>query len=180
MCKRSRPCTEPTRSRPQEAPSRAVLESSELTIHGLDELKTLVGREAGVSPWYVVSQDLISRFAELTGDTQWIHTNPERARAESPFGGTVAHGFLTLSLMSRLVREAVDLQGDFKMGVNYGFNRLRFPAPVPAGSRIRARVILNALQEAAGYLEIAWGVAIEIEDSARPALVAEWLLRKYY
>jgi acyl dehydratase len=157
-----------------------VLESCGLTIHGIEELKALVGHETGVSPWFAVTQDLISQFAELTGDTQWIHVNPERAQFESPFGSTVAHGFLTLSLISGLVRQAVDLQGDFKMTVNYGFNRLRFPAPVPAGSRIRARVILNALQEAAGYLEIAWGVAIEIEDSARPALVAEWLLRKYY
>ena len=82
--------------------------------------------------------------------------------------------------MSRLVREAVDLQDEFKIGVNYGFNRLRFPAPVPAGARIRARVTLNALQESSDHVEIAWGVTIEIENSARPALVAEWLIRKYF
>ena len=140
----------------------------------------LVGREAGVSAWLAVTQDLISRFAELTGDTQWIHINPERARVESPFGNTIAHGFLTLSLMSTLVREAVDLQDDFKMGVNYGFNRLRFSAPVPVGSRIRARVTLNALKESADHVEIAWGVTIEIEDGTKPALVAEWLIRKYF
>jgi acyl dehydratase len=157
-----------------------VVESCGLTIHGFEELKALVGREAGVSAWFAVTQDLISQFAELTGDTQWIHVNLERARTESPFGNTIAHGFLTLSLMSRLVREAVDLQDDFKMGVNYGFNRLRFPAPVPAGSRIRARVTLNALKESAGHVEIAWGVTIEIENSAKPALVAEWLIRKYF
>jgi acyl dehydratase len=157
-----------------------MIDSSGLTIHGVEELKTLVGGETGVGPWFTVTQDLISRFAELTGDTQWIHTDPVRAQAESPFGTTVAHGFLTLSLISRLVREAVDLQGDFKLGVNYGFNRLRFPAPVPVGSRIRARVTLNALQQSADYIEIAWGVTIEIEDTSRPALVAEWLVRKYF
>jgi acyl dehydratase len=156
-----------------------VVKSSRLTIHGFEELKALVGREAGVSGWFAVTQELISQFAELTGDTQWIHVNPERARAESPFGNTIAHGFLTLSLMSRLVREAVDLPDDFKMGVNYGFNRLRFPAPVPAGARIRARVALNALKESPGHVEIAWGVTIEIEDGDKPALVAEWLIRKY-
>ena len=92
----------------------------------------------------------------------------------------MAHGFLTLSLISRLVREAVDLQGDFRLSVNYGFNRVRFPAPVPVGSRIRARVTLNALQQSADHVEIAWGVTIEIEGAPRPALAAEWLLRKYY
>ena len=157
-----------------------MVESCGLTIHGFEELKTLVGHEAGVSAWFAVPQDLISQFAALTGDTQWIHVDPERARAESPFGNTIAHGFLTVSLMSRLVREAVDLQDHFKMGVNYGFNRLRFPAPVPAGSRIRARVTLNALKESSDHVEIAWGVTIEIENSARPALVAEWLIRKYF
>jgi acyl dehydratase len=151
-----------------------------LTIHGFEELKALVGREAGVSSWFAVTQDLISQFAEITGDTQWIHVDPARARSESPFGGTIAHGFLTLSLMSRLVREAVDLRDDFRLGVNYGFNRLRFPAPVPAGSRIRARVSLNQLKESADHVEIAWGVTIEMEHSARPALVAEWLVRKYF
>ena len=162
------------------APTTEVVESCGLTIHGFQELKALVGHEAGVSAWFAVTQDLISQFAELSGDTQWIHVDPERARTESPFGTAIAHGFLTLSLMSRLVREAVDLQDDFKMGVNYGFNRLRFPAPVPSGSRIRARVTLNALKESTGHVEIAWGVTIEIENSARPALVAEWLIRKYF
>ena len=157
-----------------------MIDSSGLTIHGVQELKTLIGRETGVGPWFTISQDLISQFGELTGDTQRIHTDPARAQAESPFATTVAHGFLTLSLMSRLVREAVDLQDDFKMGVNYGFNRLRFPAPVPAGSRIRARVTLNALKESSDHVEIAWGVTIEIEDSAKPALAAEWLIRRYF
>jgi acyl dehydratase len=151
-----------------------------LTIHGVQELKSLIGRETGVGPWFTVTQDLISQFGELTGDTQWIHTDPARAQAESPFATTVAHGFLTLSLISRLVREAVDLRGDFRLSVNYGFNRVRFPAPVLVGSRIRARVALNALRENADYVEIAWAVTIEIEGHARPALVAEWLLRKYY
>jgi acyl dehydratase len=157
-----------------------VLESSELTIHGFEELNTLVGHETGVSPWFAVTQDLISQFAGLTGDTQWIHVDPARALAESPFGATVAHGLLTLSLISTLVRQAVDVQGDFKMTVNYGFNRVRFPAPVPAGARIRARVTLNAVTESADHVQIVWGIIIEIEQSAKPALVAEWLIRKYF
>jgi acyl dehydratase len=148
-------------------------------IHGIEELKALVGREAGVSPWLAVPQELISGFAELTGDQQWIHVDAERARAESPFGATIAHGFLTLALVSRLVSQAVEFEGDFKMGVNYGFNRLRFPAPVPAGSRIRARVTLNSVKEPADHVEIAWGVTVEVEHGAKPALVAEWLIRKY-
>ena len=166
--------------RPVKSIQAEVIDSCGLTIHGVEELRTLIGRETGVGPWFTVSQDRISRFAELTCDTQWIHTDPERARAESPFGATVAHGFLTLSLISRLVREAVDLQGDFRLSVNYGFNRVRFPAPVPVDSRLRARVVLNALHEAPDHVEIVWGVTIEIESAPRPALVAEWLLRKYY
>jgi acyl dehydratase len=151
-----------------------------LTIHGIPELKSMVGREVGVGPWFTVTQELISGFAELTGDTQWIHVDAARARAESAFGGTIAHGFLTVSLLSRLVRDAVDVQADFKMGVNYGFNRLRFPAAVRAGSRIRARVVLQGVTEAGDHVEIAWGVTLELEHSAKPALVAEWLIRRYF
>jgi acyl dehydratase len=145
----------------------------------IEELKASVGSEAGVSEWLEVTQELIDGFAALTGDRQWIHVDPERARRESPFGATVAHGFLTLSLLSQLVSQAVDVRMESKLRVNYGFNRLRFPATVPAGSRIRARVTPNAIRDIDGGIEIAWGVVVEVENQAKPAVAAEWLVRTY-
>jgi acyl dehydratase len=145
----------------------------------IEDLKASISREAGVSEWFTVSQELIDGFAALSGDSQWIHIDPERARRESPFGATVAHGFLTVALLSRLVSQAVDLRTDSKMRVNYGFNRLRFPSPVPAGSRIRAHVTPNAVREFEGGVEIAWGVVVEVENQTKPALAAEWLVRAY-
>jgi acyl dehydratase len=145
----------------------------------VEDFRRSIGKEAGASGWLTVSQDMIDEFARLSGDRQWIHVDSERARRESPFGATVAHGFLTVALLSRLVTEAVDLRGDAKMRVNYGFNRLRFPAPVTAGSRIRARVTPNAVRDVEGGLEIAWGIVVEIENQAKPALAAEWLVRMY-
>jgi acyl dehydratase len=146
----------------------------------IDELQASIGREAGVSDWLTVTQELIDGFAALTGDQQWIHVDPERARRESPFGTTVAHGFLTVALLSKLVSQAVNLQIESKMRINYGFNRLRFPAPVLAGSRIRAHVTPTAIREIDGGVEIAWGVTVEIENQPKPALAAEWLVRAYY
>ncbi len=146
----------------------------------IEEVKASIGREAGVGEWLVVTQDLIDQFAAITGDRQWIHVDAERARRESPYGATVAHGFLTVALLSGLVSRAVDLRTESKMRVNYGFNRLRFPAPVPAGGRIRAHVTPNAVREVEGGIEIAWGVVVEIEFQAKPALAAEWLVRMYF
>ena len=146
----------------------------------IEELRQSIGKEAGVSGWLPVSQRLVDEFAELSGDRQWIHVDVERARRESPFGTTVAHGFLTVALLSRLVHDAVNVQADSKLRVNYGFNRLRFPAPVRVGSRIRARVTPNAVRDVEGGVEIAWGVVVEIENQAKPALAAEWLLRVYF
>jgi acyl dehydratase len=146
----------------------------------IEDVRTSIGREVGVSNWLAVTQDLIDGFAALTGDRQWIHVDTERARGESPFGNTIAHGFLTVALLSRLVAEAVDIRSGFKMRVNYGFNRLRFPAPVPAGARIRAHVTANAVREVEGGTEIAWGVVVEIEGRTKPAVAAEWLVRIYY
>jgi acyl dehydratase len=145
----------------------------------IEDVRQSIGKEAGVSGWLQVTQDLIERFAALTGDRQWIHVDAERARRESPFGATVAHGFLTVALLSRMVSEAVDLRVDCKMRVNYGFNRLRFPAPVTAGSRIRAHVTPNAVRDVEGGIEITWGVMVEIENHAKPAVAAEWLVRIY-
>jgi acyl dehydratase len=146
----------------------------------IEEVQASIGREAGVSEWLTVTQEMIGQFAALTGDSQWIHVDPERARRESPFGSTVAHGFLTVALLSGLVSQAVDVQLEHKMRINYGFNRLRFPAPVPAGSRIRAHVTPSAVRQFEGGIEIAWGVVVEVENQAKPALAAEWLVRTYF
>src|SRR5512137_1334907 len=118
-----------------------------VVVTDLDELKNLVGREIGVTEWLQVTQDRIQQFAEATEDRQWIHLDAERAKRESPYGTTVAHGFLTLSLISYLMKQAVQIQGGLRMAVNYGLNRVRFPAPVPAGSRIRGRFALVELNE---------------------------------
>jgi acyl dehydratase len=147
-------------------------------IESIADLTDLVGREVGVSEWVEVSQGRIERFAEATEDRQWIHTDPERAARESPFKTTIAHGFLTLSLLSEMGRTAVSV-GGVRMGLNYGLNRVRFMSPVPAGSRIRGRFTLAAAKEFDGGLEVAWKVAVEREGAERPCCVAEWLVRYY-
>ncbi len=144
-------------------------------IEGLEELRSLEGQEAGVSDWLAVTQEMINRFADLTDDHQWIHVDVERAQRESRFGTTVAHGFLTLSLLSQLMHQTVEIRGDFQMLINYGFNRLRFVSPVPAGSRIRARLAVKNVTEN----EVIWIATIELEGSDKPAIVAEWLERFY-
>lgn len=144
-------------------------------IQGLDELRSLAGQEVGVSDWLPITQDTINRFADLTNDHQWIHVDVERARRESRFGTTIAHGFLTLSLLSQLMHSAVEVRGDFKMLINYGFNRLRFVSPVPANARIRARLAVNNVTGN----EVAWLATIELEGSEKPAIVAEWIERFY-
>ena len=146
----------------------------------LDDLRARVGQEVGVSGWRAITQEQINRFAELTGDDQWIHIDVERARRESPYGTTIAHGFLTVSMLSGLIKEAVEISGDAKMRINYGFNRLRFTGAVPAGSRIRGRFTLNSMKDIDGGVEIAWGAAVEVEGREKPALVAEWLGRTYF
>jgi acyl dehydratase len=146
----------------------------------LEELRTRVGQEVGVSPWHTVTQEQINRFAEVTGDDQWIHCDVERARRESPYGTTIAHGFLTVSLMSKFAKEAVAIEGPYKMRINYGFNRLRFTGGVPAGSRIRAHFMLNSIKDVEGGVEIAWGVSVEVEGREKPAVIAEWLGRTYF
>ena len=122
---------------------------------------------------------MIDEFADLTGDRQWIHIDPDRARRESPFKTTIAHGFLTVALLSRMIHDAAHIDDPSKHRINYGFNRLRFPAPVPAGSRIRAHVTPNSVRDVEGGLEVAWGITVEIENQPKPALAAEWLIRIY-
>ncbi|HTB14971.1 MAG TPA: MaoC family dehydratase [Bryobacteraceae bacterium] len=146
----------------------------------LDELRTKVGLEIGVSDWRQITQQQIDQFADVTGDHQWIHIDPERARRESPYGTTIAHGFLTVALLSQLINEAVVIDGNFKLRVNYGFNRLRFTGAVPSGARIRARFTLHSIKDIEGGVELNWLSTVEVEGRDKPALVAEWLGRTYY
>jgi acyl dehydratase len=145
----------------------------------VDEVAGFTGQEIGVSDWVVVTQEKINLFAEATGDYQWIHVDAERARAESPYGATIAHGFLTLSLLSELSREAVAIEGEFKMRINYGLNRVRFPAAVRAGDRVRGRFTVGAVEPLENAVQIVWKCTVEIEGQTKPALVAEWLTRLY-
>lgn len=140
-----------------------------------DALQALVGHELGVSAWHVVDQGMIDRFAEVTGDDQFIHVDPARAAAESPFGGTIAHGFLTLSLLSLFGREALPAIARRRMGVNYGFDKVRFVAPVRSGARVRGRFRLaQAERRSPSEIGLCYAVTVEIEGGAKPALVAEW------
>jgi acyl dehydratase len=142
------------------------------------QLEARVGEELGVSPWVEVTQERIDLFARAIEDFQWIHVDRERA-ATSPYGGTIAHGFLTLSLLSRLSEMTFSFS-DRKMGVNYGLNRVRFTAPVPSGARVRARFTLAKYEKLAGGVQVTWSVTMEREGSDKPVLVAEWLGRHYY
>lgn len=139
-------------------------------------LNGLVGKQM-VSPWQPVTQEQVTAFAEVTGDRQWIHVDAERARRESPYGGTIAHGFYTLSLSSRLLREAVGAIEGARVGINYGLNKVRFPAPLPSGSLVRARCTLQRIDPADGGVQATWSVVIERDGAAKPCCVAEWLVR---
>ncbi len=150
-------------------------------IESVEKLGEHVGREVAVSDWLEVAQERINQFAEATGDRQWIHTDPERAARESPFEGAIAHGFLTLSLLSDLMMRAVSV-GGVQMGLNYGLNRVRFVAPVPAGARLRGRFTLAGLEEISGGggVQATWSVTVEREGGdKKPCCVAEWLVRYY-
>ena len=143
-------------------------------------LEEFSGREIGVSDWLEVTQDRIRQFAEATEDRQWIHLDRERADRESPFGATVAHGFLTLSLISYLMRQVLEFRGDLRMTVNYGLNRVRFPAPVRAGAKIRGRFALQSFKALPDCVEAVWATSIEIENSQKPCCIAEWVVRYYF
>jgi acyl dehydratase len=145
----------------------------------IPELEQRVGEEVGVSPWVEVTQERIDTFAKAIDDFQWIHVDPERAKT-SPFGGTIAHGFLTLSLLSHLSERTFSF-AKRKMGVNYGLNRVRFTAPVPSGSRVRARFTLQKFERLGdGGIQVTWNALIERDGSDKPVIVAEWLGRHYY
>jgi len=142
------------------------------------DLENRVGEEVAVSPWLEMTQERIDTFAKAIEDFQWIHVDPVRAGA-SPFGRTIAHGFLTLSLLSRLSEMTFSFS-DRKMGINYGLNRVRFTAPVPSGARVRARFTLGKYEKLDGGVQVTWNTLVEIEGSDKPALVAEWIGRHYY
>jgi acyl dehydratase len=147
-------------------------------VESIAALKDLVGSEIAVTDWLTIKQDRIGQFAEATEDRQWIHIDSERARRESPYGTTIAHGFLTLSLLSHFMKHALEIRG-IRMGVNYGLNRVRFPAPVPVGSRIRARVALHSIRDFPGGCEATLSFTVECEGSVKPCCVAEWIVRYY-
>ena len=144
-----------------------------LTVNGIEELQELVGKTVGPSDWREVTQEMIDTFAELSGDDQWIHVDVERAKKESPFGTTVAHGNLTLSMIDGIRRDVLQ-SGGFKLGVNYGWNKVRFPAPVPAGSRIRASVEVVSVDDVGGgWWQVVQRWTVEVEGSEKPCCVAD-------
>jgi len=149
-----------------------------IVIPSIARLKEWTGKEVAVTDWFAVSQERIDAFAGATEDHQWIHVDRERAAEESPYGTTVAHGFLTLSLLPHLMRQAVEIQG-MRLGINYGLNRVRFTGPVPAGSRVRARFRLDAVEDIPKGVQTAWNVTVEREGEAKPVLVAEWITRRH-
>ncbi|HEX2550607.1 MAG TPA: MaoC family dehydratase [Nocardioidaceae bacterium] len=148
------------------------------TTTTLAELPSLKGTELGTSDWYEVTPESVNLFADATGDHQWIHVDVERATKESPFGGPIAHGYLTLSLLIPMWKQVLTVT-DAKMGVNYGLNKVRFPAPVPVGSKVRARVTLKDVEEVAGGLQNTFAVTIEREGGDKPVCIAEWVTRAY-
>jgi acyl dehydratase len=149
-----------------------------IELPDLDTLRRQIGQEIAVSDWITISQDRIDAFAEATDDRQWIHVDAARAAVESPFGTTIAHGFLTLSLASSLVSHTLSLDR-FRMAINYGLNRVRFITPVPAGSRVRGRFSPIAVEEPSEGVQVTWRITFEREGADKPCCVAEWVVRYY-
>lgn len=145
----------------------------------VDRLNDIIGREM-VSPWREVTQEQVTAFADITGDRQWIHVDSDRAARDSQYGGTIAHGFYTLALASRLLRDAAGAIDGARMGVNYGLNKVRFPAPLPCGSRVRGRCTLLAVDDVDGGVQATWRIVIERDGSEKPCCAAEWLVRYYH
>jgi acyl dehydratase len=146
---------------------------------GIADAKTMLGQEIGISDWMLIDQERVNGFAQVTGDQQWIHVDVERARRESPFGGPIAHGYLTVSLLAKFAGECIAVDG-IRLAVNYGLNRVRFAAPVKVGSRIRARFVLAAVDDIDGGAQMQWQATIEIEGGEKPACIAEMLTRWYF
>jgi acyl dehydratase len=151
---------------------------AQTTLDGVDGVVAAVGRHLGHSEWVTITQERVDLFADATDDHQWIHVDPERAQRESPFGGPIAHGYLTLSLVTPLVGQIIDATG-FRMGVNYGAEKIRFPSPVPVGGRVRASATLDEATPFEGGVQMNLKVTIEVEGQAKPAMVGSILFRRY-
>ena len=150
-----------------------------LVVETLQSLRDLVGCEITGTEWFPVTQDRIQQFAEATEDRQWIHVDRERAERESPYGTTIAHGFLTLSLLSRFMKQAIEVRSGIRMSVNYGLNRVRFPSPVRADSNVRVHFTLRSVKEVPDALEAIFDARVETQGSDKPCCVAEWVVRYY-
>lgn len=148
------------------------------TVEGVEGVQGLVGQHMGYSDWVQITQEQVNLFAEATGDHQWIHVDPERAKRESPFGGPIAHGYLTLSLIPSLLPEIVEIEG-FRMSVNYGTEKVRFPSPVPVGSRVRAGATLASATPFDGGISMNMDVTVEVEGGSKPVMVATVVYRRY-
>src|SRR6185369_6519310 len=148
------------------------------TVNGLEEMQKLVGQELGLSDWHLVTQDEVNLFADATHDHQWIHVDPERAKRESPFGGPIAHGYYTIALAPALLSQVLAVTG-VRLGVNYGLNKMRLPAPVPVGSRVRMRAALASYEPIPGGAQATLGLTFEVENQAKPSCVAEVIYRYY-
>jgi acyl dehydratase len=146
-------------------------------IEGIDGLQANVGQQIGVTDWMPITQDQVDQFADATGDHQWIHVDVERA-ADGPFGGTIAHGFLTLALIPRVLTSVIDVRG-FALVVNYGLDKVRFPAPLPVGAKLRGVVTLDEVTEAGAGVQVAYQITFEIDGSDKPACVARFLERRF-
>jgi acyl dehydratase len=150
-----------------------------LVLDSPDDLQDWVGKEIGVTDWLVIRQEQIQQFAAVIDDQQWIHTDVERASRESPYRGTIAHGFLTLSLLTQFLRQALEIRSGVRMAINYGLNRVRFPAPVRAGSSVRARFTLSDVKKLGDSTEAVYALVIEDQSATKPCCVAEWIVRYY-
>ena len=145
----------------------------------IEELRASIGREIAVSDWLEISQERIDQFADTTEDHQWIHVDVDRAARESPFKTTIGHGFLSLSMLSAMMMGTVKVAGNFRHAINYGLNRVRFPAPVPSGGRIRGHITPQAVEDHDWGVQMVWLLHVELEGSTKPCVVAEWVTRNY-
>jgi len=149
---------------------------AQTTFESLDEVRAAVGTTLGTSDWFEVTQERVNQFADATGDHQWIHVDVERATRESPFGGPIAHGYLTLSLTNLVLPQVLEVRG-VSLGVNYGTGKVRFPSPVPVGSRVRGTAVLTACDDIAGGIQTTIVITMEVEGGTKPACVVESLSR---